>query len=82
MELLIYYPEKLKIFKGGFGRSATRLAAKIRGAAKSVAGLATKLGGNALVKGLSKFAGPVGLAMTVGDALYGGYKGWKKARLS
>lgn len=67
-----------KIFKGGLGRSATRLAAKFggRGAAKTVAGLATKMGGSALVKGVGSKIPIIGGLIAGGMTLAtGGGKG-------
>lgn len=64
-----------KIFKGGIKKSATRLAAKVggRGLAKTVAG------GIGTAAKFSKFAGPVGLAITAGMAAMDASKGWANA---
>lgn len=64
-----------KIFKGGIKKSATRLAAKVggRGLAKTVAG------GIGTAAKFSRFAGPVGLAITAGMAAMDASKGWANA---
>jgi predicted chitinase len=64
---------------GGAGAAGavTEATGAVGGVASKGVGLLGKMG--PMLGGLAKFAGPIGLAMTAGQALHSGYKGWKNA---